>query len=167
MIRIDVMVGEEPATVTMQITVSPTALFEQAPDGVIFANRDGIIVSWNAAAERIFGFSTDAAVGSNLDIIVPEQFREAHWTGFERALAAGHTKYVGQALPTKALHAEGHEFYVELSFSIVHDEDRAVLGALAHARDITERFTRDRESRRRLRELERELEAYRGSEHQA
>ncbi len=52
------------------------------------------------------------------------------------------------------LHADGHEFYVELSFSIVLDVSGDPLGALAHARDITERFDKDRDTRGRLRALE-------------
>ena len=56
-------------------------LVEQAPDAVIFADREGTIREWNPAAERIFGYSRDEAVGQSLDIIVPERFREAHWRG--------------------------------------------------------------------------------------
>jgi len=140
--------------------VNEQLLLEQAPDAVVYADRDGNIQYWNPAAERIFGFHPSDAVGANLDIIIPEQFREAHWIGFERALAAGQTKYTGQALPTRALHQDGHEFYVELSFSIIRASDDVVLGALAHARDITERFMRDREMRRRLRELEQAVTAH-------
>lgn len=139
---------------TTTSTEVASMLLNQAPDAVIFADLEGNVQYWNAAAERIFGFSTTDATGANLDIIVPEKFREAHWTGFERAIAARETKYVGQALPTRALHADGHEFYVELSFAIVLDASGDALGALAHARDITERFNKDRDTRRRLRELE-------------
>jgi hypothetical protein len=57
-------------------------------------------------------------------------------------------------LPTKAVKADGTQFYVELSFAIIHGPDGKVAGALAHARDITERFERDRDMRRRLRDLE-------------
>jgi PAS domain S-box-containing protein len=121
---------------------------------VVFANLDGTITYWNPAAERIFGHAASEAVGANLDIIIPEQFRDAHWTGFERALAAGETKYAGQSLPTRALRGDGEEFYVELSFAIVHDAGGAVIGALACARDIDERFKRDRDLRRELRELQ-------------
>lgn len=135
--------------------MSTPDLVEQAPDGVIFADNAGTIVRWNAAAERIFGYPADEALGTSLDIIVPERFREAHWKGFERALADGETKYAGQVLPTRALRKDGTEIYVELSFAIVKGEGGEVLGALAHARDITERFERDRALRRRLRELER------------
>jgi PAS domain S-box-containing protein len=131
-----------------------TRLLDQAPDGVIFANGEGVITYWNAAASRIFGHSVEAAMGQSLDLIIPEQFRDAHWKGFDRALADGETKYIGQALATRAQRADGETIYVELSFAMVKDEGGQVLGALASARDITERFIRDRDMRRKLRDLE-------------
>jgi PAS domain S-box-containing protein len=134
--------------------VDLASLVVQAPDAMIFADRDGVVRVWNPAAERIFGYPAAAAIGQNLDIIIPEKLREAHWTGYDRALAAGDTKYRGQSLPTRALKQDGSEIYVELSFAIVHGGDGAVVGAMAQARDITERFERDRAMRRRLRELE-------------
>jgi PAS domain S-box-containing protein len=129
-------------------------LVDQAPDGMIFADRDGVIRMWNPAAERIFGFAAETAISQDLNIIIPEGLRDAHWQGYDRALAAGDTKYRGQSLPTRALKADGSQIYVELSFAIVHGRDGEVIGAMAQARDITERFERDRAMRRRLRELE-------------
>lgn len=129
-------------------------LFEQAPDAIVFADRDGIIREWNAAAERIFGQSAADAIGQSLDLIIPEQYREAHWRGYERALAAGETKYSGQAMPTRSMRRDGETIYVELTFAIVRGADGTVIGALAHARDISERWAREREQRRRMRELE-------------
>ena len=134
--------------------IDPATLVDQAPDGMIFAGRDGVIRTWNPAAERIFGFAAKAAIGQDLNIIIPEPLRGAHWKGYDRALGAGDTKYRGQSLPTKALKADGSQFYVELSFSIVHGKDGEVVGAMAQARDITERFERYRLMRRRLRELD-------------
>lgn len=133
-------------------------LLDQAPDAVIFAGPDGLIQEWNAAAEALFGHAASDAIGKSLDLIVPERFREAHWRGFERALGEGDTKYRGQALPTRSMRKDGSDVYVELTFAIVHDTDGKVIGALAHARDITERWTHDREQRQRLRELEERLE---------
>ena len=133
--------------------VESSLLIEQSPDAVIFADRDGTIRTWNAAAERIFGFRSAVALGQNLDIIIPERFRQAHWTGFERAMGEAKTKYVGQSLPTRALRADGTQFYVELGFAIVVADGKAV-GALATARDITERFEKERADRARLKELE-------------
>lgn len=133
-------------------------LIEQAPDAIIFAGKDGLIETWNAAATAMFGFTAEQALGQNLDIIVPESFRAAHWKGFDHALESRETKYKGKALPTKAMKANGDTFYVELSFSLVCDADGTMLGALANARDINERFEQDRNSRRKLRDLEKELE---------
>ena len=56
--------------------------------------------------------------------------------------------------PAAAVKADGSQIYVELSFAIVRGSDGEVIGAMAQARDITERFQRDRDMRRRLRELE-------------
>lgn len=131
-----------------------TDLLDQGPDAVIFAGTDGLVAYWNAAAERIFGHTSDAAMGQSLDIIIPEQYREAHWTAYDRALADGDTKYRGQSLATRSVRADGEKIYVELSFGIIKDAAGASIGAIATARDITERFTADREMRRKLRELE-------------
>ena len=133
--------------------VSAEVLVEQAPDAMILADRDGLIRFWNAAAERVFGHAAEDAIGKSLDIIIPERFREAHWLGYERAMAAGDTKYRGRALPTRS-ERNGEPIYVELSFAIVRDERGEVAGALCQARDITERFFEERALRARLRELE-------------
>ncbi|HNS56374.1 MAG TPA: PAS domain S-box protein [Smithellaceae bacterium] len=125
-------------------------LIEQSPDAVIFADSAGMIRIWNAAAERIFGFTKNDALGANLNIIIPERLRDAHWRGFERALAERTTKYAGQALPTKAVRSDGSQIYVELTFAIVIDAKGDVLGALAHARDITKRFEKERADRKNL-----------------
>lgn len=133
-------------------------LVDQAPDALIFADTGGIVRSWNRAAERVFGHSPNEAIGQTLDLIVPERFRELHWDGYRRAIAEGRTKYDGQALPTRSVRKDGADIYVELTFSIVHDATGQVIGAMAIARDITERWMREREQRQRLRELEQQTE---------
>ncbi len=133
------------------------SLIEQNPDAIIFADTEGIIRVWNVAAERIFGFSKEEAVGSNLDLIVPENLREAHWRGYKQAIQIGKTKYAGKFLPTKSLHADGSVFYVDLGFSIILDSAKNVIGALSSARDITTRYKEDRALRKRLSELENAL----------
>ena len=124
-----------------------TMLHEQAPDPIIYAGTDGVIQAWNDAATSLFGFSCEEAMGQSLDLIIPERFRDAHWKGFDRALSDGDTKYRGQALPTRSQTRDGATIYVELTFAIIKDASGSVIGALAHARDITERFLREREQR--------------------
>jgi PAS domain S-box-containing protein len=130
-------------------------LVTQSPDGIVFADREGTICLWNASAERIFGYSSSEAIGRSLDIIIPQQFQKAHWSGYQRAMTEGKTKYSGQSLPTRSLRKDGATIYVELTFAIIHGTEGQMLGAMANVREITERYTQERELRRRLRELER------------
>ena len=130
------------------------ALVRQSPDAIVFADSEGTIRVWNEAARRVFGYSEGQAVGSTLDILIPERFREAHWKGFERAVSDRATKYVGQALATRSTRSDGTRIYVEMSFAVVLDADGEVLGVLAHVRDITERFEKERADRKRMQELE-------------
>jgi len=132
-------------------------LVAQSPDATIFADTDGVIRVWNTAASRVFGFQPDEVIGSNLDIIIPERFREAHWRGFERAISDAASKYVGEALPTRATRADGNTLYVEMSFAVIVDDDGTAVGALAQARDITERFMTERSNRKRMDEMEQAL----------
>lgn len=133
------------------------ALLDQAPDAIVFAGRDGLILEWNRAAERVFGHARADVLGRSLDVIIPEEFRAAHWRAYDRALAAGETKYSGQALPTRAVRGDGVEIYVELTFAIIRDSNGRAIGALAHARDVTERWVKEREQRRELRRLRDQL----------
>lgn len=134
------------------------ALVEQAPDAIIFADRDGAVRVWNAGAERIFGYAAQEVVGASLDVIIPERLRRAHWEGFRRAIDSGQTKYVNQVLTTRSIHKDGHKLYVDLSFGLVRDDAGTVLGALAIGRDCTARYVADQALRASVVELEHKLE---------
>ncbi len=127
--------------------VSLDRIVEQAPDPIIFADIEGAIRVWNEAAVRMFGHSAEEAIGQKLDLIIPERFREQHWTGFHRALGERATKYTGQVLTTRSMRKDGTTIYLDLSFAIVTGDDGAALGAMAVARDVTERFERERAER--------------------
>jgi PAS domain S-box-containing protein len=111
---------------------------DQAPDAIIFADRQGMIQVWNKAAADLFGFHADEAIGLSLDIIIPEHLRRAHWEGFGRAVASGHTKHGRRALKTRATQKDGRRLYVRLAFSVVNDRDGKVIGAMATAREFIE-----------------------------
>ena len=130
------------------------ALVAQLPDALIYADRDGAIRIWNAAAERVFGHRECDVVGRSLDIIIPERLRKAHWAGFHAAIESGHEKYAGRVLTTRSVHEDGSRLYVDLAFALVRDDAGAVVGVLATARDCTARYEEDRALRARLSELE-------------
>lgn len=147
---------------TSTLDAQARRLLEQLPDAVVYADLEGIIREWNAAATRIFGRTQEAAIGQSLDLIVPEQFREAHWRGYDRAIAEGHTKYEGRSMPTRSTHGDGSTTYVELSFGMIEDGG-TIVGVIATARDITERLQHERDERARVRALEERVAAMDGS----
>jgi PAS domain S-box-containing protein len=113
-------------------------MVDQAPDAVIFADRQGAIQVWNKAAADLFGYSPNEVVGQSLDIIIPEHLRKAHWEGFSEAVTSGHTKHRGRAIKTRATDKTGHKLYVSLAFSVVSDQASKVIGAMATAREFIE-----------------------------
>ena len=122
-------------------------IVEQVSDALIYADRTGTIVRWNAAASQLFGYGADEALGASLDLIIPEHLRAAHWSGFEAALANGHTKLQGRPTLTRAVHKSGSKLYVEMTFALVKDADGAAIGSVAMARDVTERVAKERAAR--------------------
>jgi len=115
------------------------AVVEQAPDAIIATNNAGDVRIWNNRAVEMFGFSAGEALDGGLDLIIPEYLRPAHWRGFHAAVAAGKAKSKGHSVLSRAVHKSGKKLYVELSFAILVDKCGKTLGALAIARDVTER----------------------------
>ena len=108
-----------------------------SPDGIICADHHGDITFWNAACERLFGFTADGAVGKSLDIIVPERMRGGHGGGLQRVAAGGKPRLVGTTVELDAVRQDGVEFPVELSLSMWREADQVSFGAII--RDIGER----------------------------
>ena len=135
------------------------AVIEQVADAIIVADSEGRIRVWNAGARAVFGYAEREALGRSLDLIIPERFRSAHWTAFDRAIATGRTKHAGEAMTTRSVTKDGTDLYVDISFALVKDAVGEVLGVVAVARDVTTRYTADRELRRRVAELEAQLKA--------
>lgn len=91
--------------------------------------------------------SAAEAIGQSLDIIIPERLREAHWRGFNAAIASGRTRLNGRPTVTRALHKSGATLYVEMSFAMVCAATGEVIGSVAVARDATERVQREKAAR--------------------
>ncbi len=142
---------------TLDLVALSQGIVDQAPDAIIFADRDGIVRLWNSGAERIFGHTAADVIGGTLDIIIPERMVQAHNNGFNHAVSTGEMKYVNKVLTTRSMHKDGSRLYVDMSFGLVRDKDGNVLGALAVARDITERFANESAQRAKIAELEKAL----------
>jgi len=110
---------------------------ESAIDAIISADHTGKIVSWNNAATRILGYTSEDAVGQQLELIIPERFHDPHRTGMKRVTEGGESRVIGQTVELFARTKSGDEIPIELSLSTwtVRD-DRYYTGII---RDIRER----------------------------
>ena len=129
-------------------------IVDQAPDAIVFADRDGVIRLWNAGAEAMFGYGVDEAVGQTLDLIIPERLRAPHWTGFNNTMATGVTRYARQVLAVPAIRKDGTSISVEFTVALVHEVSGALVGITAIIRDVTARWEEERALKKRLAALE-------------
>jgi phosphoserine phosphatase RsbU/P len=122
----------------MVASVSRThAMVEAALDCIITMDATGMILEFNPAAERTFGYRAVDVVGRQMaDLIVPPDLRDAHWAGVQRFLKTGVASVVGKRIEVTAMHADGTEFPVELALTMLEESEPLFT---AYLRDITER----------------------------
>jgi len=129
-------------------------ILERAADGIIFADRDGVIRLWNFGAQSIFGYCSEEALGHSLDLIVPEKFRERHWQGYHQVMATGVSRYGKEILAVPATTKEGNRISIEFTVALLTDSSGEPLGAAAIVRNVTERRQKEQELKKRLAALE-------------
>ncbi|MEY2525265.1 MAG: hypothetical protein QOE73_36 [Verrucomicrobiota bacterium] len=124
------------------------AILDSALDCIITMNAEGRVLEFNPAAERVFGFARNEAVGQQLaELIIPPALRERHRQGLARYLKTGEGPVLGRRIEINALRRDGSEILVELAITALKIKGAAVF--TAYLRDITER-TRGEEASRRL-----------------
>jgi PAS domain S-box-containing protein len=132
-------------------------VLERARDAVIVADRDGLVRFWNEGAERIFGYSRDEALGRSLDLIIPERLRERHGEGYRKVMATGVTRYGDEVLAVPALRRDGGRISIEFTILLLRRDGGDLVGTAAFIRDVTARWEKEKELKRRLAELEAKL----------
>ena len=131
------------------------AVVETAEDAILTMTTNGLIRSFNPAAERIFGYKAVEVVGQPLRMLMPERFRGPHEAGFRRYQETGEAHVIGKgAVELAGLRKNGEEFPLELSLGEMRrDDDTQFTGII---RDITERKKTEhalRENEKRFRQL--------------
>ena len=112
------------------------AVIDAALDCIIMMNQDGLVVEFNPAAERVFGYERHEAVGARLaDLIIPENLRGAHHDGLQKYLATGEHAVLNKRVEVPAVNKAGEELLVELAISPVEFSGRQFFSA--YLRDIT------------------------------
>jgi PAS domain S-box-containing protein len=132
-------------------------IVDSAQDGILFADREGIIRLWNSGAETIFGYTAREALEQNLDLIVPEKLRERHWEGYHRVMEVGESRYGKELLKVPAVHKDGSRISVEFTIILVRNRRNEILGSAAIIRDVTERWQKEKELNEQIKSLENQL----------
>jgi PAS domain S-box-containing protein len=110
---------------------------ETAPDAIVLADGNGHILSWNAAAVSLFGFTPEEVQGRPLTMLMPERYHQLHLDALQRVRSSGDMRQKGKLVNVHGLRKHGGEFQVEMSLSSwISREQRFLCGIL---RDVTAR----------------------------
>jgi len=137
-----------------EMSIGDQQVVEALGDAVVICDCDGVVRFWNASAKRLFGFTPAEALGSSLDLIIPERLQERHWVGFTRTMATGQTRYQHDVLRVPAMHKDGRTLSIAFTVGLLLGPQRKVTGLVAVIRDETKGFAELRDLRKRLAELE-------------
>jgi PAS domain S-box-containing protein len=108
------------------------AIVDSSDDAIISKTLDGIITSWNSAAERIFGYSVDDAVGHHISLIIPKDRLDEEYVLIGKVRAGQRVEH----FETLRCARDGTLIDVSLTISPIRDDDGQVIGASNVARDI-------------------------------
>jgi PAS domain S-box-containing protein len=121
------------------------SIIESSDDAIISKTLNGIIQSWNAAAQRLFGYTADQAIGRHISLVIPPE-RIAEEDHIVSQLKAG--KRIDH-FETERLRSDGGRILVSLTISPIKDDAGTVIGASKIVRDVT----RQRQAEHRERQL--------------
>lgn len=128
------------------------SLVETARDAIVTVDDRGVIATWNAAAEALFGHPARDVVGRPITAIMPERFHGAHRAAMDRARAAGALMHPEWPQVFVGLTRDGREIPVELSIAAWRSEGRIFFTGIL--RDISERRRIEEERQEHRRQLE-------------
>ena len=141
----------------MPSTIDFKQLVSAVGDAIVASDASGAMTLWNPAAERMFGFTEQEALGQSLDLIIPQRQQQRHWDGYHKTMETGVTKYGNDVLRVPAVHKDGHTLSIAFTVALLHAPDGKVSAIVAVIRDESSRFTEDRVMRKRLTELESQI----------
>ncbi|MFG1383860.1 PAS domain S-box protein [Xanthobacter versatilis] len=119
----------------MEAEAYHAAIVGTALDGIVVVDEEGSVVDFNPAAEQIFGYRKEEALGRSIaELLVPPELRAAHAAGMRSYLATGIIRLIGRRLELPALLADGTRIPIELAITDVTRGERRLFAA--HMRDL-------------------------------
>ena len=118
------------------------AIVETSQDAILSRTIDGTVLSWNRAAEHLFGYSAAEIVGRSIDLLLPPESRDA-----ERDLIRGriHAGQPVESYETTRLHKDGTRIEVAVSVAPLRGPDGRIIGASSIIRDVRAAKAAERE----------------------
>lgn len=143
--------GEEAMRALAEREAQLRLIFDSAPDAMLVIDERGIVRTYSAAAQNMFGWKADEVVGRNVSMLMPDPYRRAHDSYIERYLTTGEKRIIGLGRVVVGERKGGASFPIELAVGELNS---------AHGRFFTG-FIRDLSERQavetRLQELQSEL----------
>ena len=127
------------------------AILATVPDAMVVIDRDGVIQSFSATAERLFGYAADEVRGRNVSLLMPSPYREQHDGYIAHYLATGERRIIGVGRVVVARRKDGTNFPIELAVGEVAAGGKTLFTGFI--RDLTERQEREQ----RLHEVQSDL----------
>jgi len=113
------------------------AILNSALDCIISIDANSVVTEINPATEKTFGYKSSEILGFDLaELIIPPELREMHHAGMKRLMETGETTILNTRIETMALHANGHQFPIELSITRIDDKNETFF--TAYLRDLTQ-----------------------------
>lgn len=109
------------------------AIVQFSQDAIVSESLDGIIQSWNASAEKLFGYTAEEAVGNPILMLIPDE----HTDEILQILASIRNGESVEHFETERIRKDGQRIFVSISVSPIKDSSGQVIGASAIKRDIT------------------------------
>jgi PAS domain S-box-containing protein len=119
-------------------------IVESSQDAIISETLDGVILTWNVGAERIYGYSASEVVGRSVALLIPPEIPDE----LDRILDAIRREEHIEHYETVRVRKDGRRIQVSLTISPIRGADGRVVGASMIARDVTERAALERAARR-------------------
>jgi diguanylate cyclase (GGDEF)-like protein/PAS domain S-box-containing protein len=115
------------------------AVVAGSDDAILAKDLTGLITDWNAAAERLYGYSSEQAIGRPVAMLVPPERRDEDLMLFKRVLNGERVAH----FDTERVRRDGSRVAVSLSISPIRDSTQAITGASTIARDVSQRRAAD------------------------
>ncbi len=125
------------------------AILESQEVAIISKSLDGLILSWNPGAERIYGYTAQEAIGQSVAMLIPPESRH-ELADIVGRLERGETVHTYESVRVRK---DGSRFDASISIAAIRDEQHRIVGAVGIARDVSDRKRLERELQSRLAEL--------------